>query len=121
MSLQGTLIQFANGTLAVEYQCAMTNEPKMIRHVWPLGHYRTSGMSYCRIEDAIGKTASVRDGYVSVYLGNGNYLNGTLTEGGSTKSLETSVTDIPAPKCRTETRWRNGRWEKLLRKGWVAV
>jgi hypothetical protein len=78
-------------------------------------------MSAISIEDAIGREATIQDGRVSVYCGNGNYLDGGLVDGGQTKSIKTETIDVPRPKCRVETRWRDGRWEKLLRKGWVAA
>lgn len=121
MSLIGRLIQYDRETLAVEYESTFTGEPKMIRQIWPIGSYRLTGMSYCTLQDAIGKPATIRDGAVSVYLGNGNHLNGNLVNGGSTQSIKTETLDVPRPKCRVETRWKNGRWEKLLRTGWVAI
>jgi hypothetical protein len=121
MSLTGKLIQFDARTLAVEYQATIYNEPKVIRNVWPLGYYRFRGMSAISIEDAIGREATIQDGRVSVYCGNGNYLDGGLVDGGQTKSIKTETIDVPRPKCRVETRWRDGRWEKLMRKGWVAA
>jgi len=34
--------------------------------------------------------------------------------------IETEI--VPAPKCKVETRWRNGRWDKYLKsKGWVIA
>jgi len=43
-----------------------------------------------------------------------------LVDGGKTQSIETITEDIPCPKVRNgiETRFENGRWEKLLKTGW---
>lgn len=121
MALDGTLIQFDRETLAIQYDATLYNEPKTVRQIWPLGYYKFSGMSYCDLAAAIGKPARIDQGRVSVYLGNGNYLTGDLLNGGKTQSIKTETLDVPRPKCRTETRWHDGRWEKLWRKGWVPA
>jgi hypothetical protein len=80
---------------------------------------RTSGYSYCRIDEAIGMPATCTDGRVSCYLGQGNSLAGDLPQGGATKAIILEQTSIAPPKCRVETQWRNGRWEKYTKaKGW---
>ncbi len=122
MALQGKIIKVDGGRLAIECLSTDYSKPLQYRHVWAFDAYRFSGMSYCREDDAIGKPASVTDGRVSCYLGNGNYLKATLPQGGSTKAIILEVTDLPAPKCRCETRWHNGRWEKYnARKGWIVA
>ena len=46
-----------------------------------------------------------------------------LRIGWNQKPDEFFVEPVPMPKVRKgiETRYRNGRWEKLLKKGWVAA
>ena len=94
-----------------------------MRQVWAIESLRTSGMSYCRIDEAIGKPASVTDGKVSCYLGNGNYVSGALIGGGSSKSITLEITPAPRPRgVRSELRWYNGAWQKYsVRKGWIAA
>lgn len=120
MALTGRLIQFDRETLAVEYECTLGSQPKAVRQTWPLGSFQLRGFAMS-LSDAIGRDAVIDQGRVSVYCGNGNSLIGNLVNGGSTESIRTVTLDIPCPKCRTETRWHDGRWEKLLRKGWVPV
>jgi hypothetical protein len=121
MSLSGKIIVLGPGKYGFESISTAYNEPEQIRHVWPLVSLRTHGMSYCRADEAVGKQATCVDGRVSCYLGNGNYVSGELPELGSTKAVILETKPLPRPKCRSETRWYHGRWEKLLRKGWVAA
>ena len=121
MALHGTIIALESLQYGFEYVTTNYNEPTRIRQVWPIESLRTEGMSYCRNDEAIGKPASVTDGRVSCYLGNGNWVKGALPDGGKTKATILETTPIPRPKCRVETRWHGGRWEKLTRRGWVAA
>jgi hypothetical protein len=119
MALQGKIIELSRDTYGFEYIDNDYNKPEQIRQVWPIVALQTRGsMSYCRNEEAIGKPASISDGRVSCYLGNGNYVHGQLPELGATKSIVLEVSPVPRPKCRVETRWYAGRWQRLTRKGW---
>jgi hypothetical protein len=41
---------------------------------------------------------------------------------GSAKAIETHTDPVPRPKTTKETRWKDGRWEKLLKtRGWVPA
>src|SRR5262245_25238347 len=120
--LQGTIVSLDGERFGFEYRATLYNEPKATRHVWELERVRTEGYSYCRAEESIGRPATCRDGAVSCYLGNGNYVRGLLVGGASAKASVFEITDVPCPKARgKETRWHNGRWEKLLRTGWAAA
>jgi len=46
-----------------------------------------------------------------------------LKDQGQTKSIDTVIEPILCPKVRKgiETRWHNGRWEKLLKAGWTTA
>ncbi len=123
MSLKGKIIDLGKGRYGFESVSADHNRPILIRHVWPIGTIRTHGMSYCRIEESIGRDATLTYGRFSCYLGNGNYVSGELPELGSTQALVVEETAAPAPKVRknTFTRWQFGRWEKQTAKGWKAA
>lgn len=123
MALNGTIIDLGNGTFGFEYRDSDYNKPELMRQVWPIASLQTRGsMSYCRNEEAIGKPATIQDGRVSCYLGNGNYVHGTLPELGATKSIVLEITPAPRPKCRSELRWYAGRWQKYsARKGWISA
>ena len=131
MVLEGFFVRLPKG--AHEYaefgfQTVDTDYSKPItrRMIWPLVNVQTRGFSFCEVETAIGKPASCsyRDGTVSCYLGNGNYVNGQMPQGGSTKAIIMEESPLPCPKVRTgiETRYRDGRWQKLLKtQGWINV
>jgi hypothetical protein len=122
MALQGKIIELAKDRYGFEYLDPHYSEPTIIRQVWPIVALSTRGMTYCRIEEAIGKPASLTDGRVSCYLGQGNYVGGALPELGATKSIIMEETPAPRPKCRSELRWQNGRWQKYSkRQGWIAA
>lgn len=123
MALTGTIIK--NGsTLAIECTSPLFNEPKATRHVWEIAHYHVSGASWRGADEAIGKQATISDGRITCYLGNGSRLDGTLANGGATEAVAVETVDIPPPKVRNGTgiRYRSGRWEKYSKKdGWIAV
>lgn len=122
MALQGKIIELTKDSYGFEYIDPHHSKPEFIRQVWPIVALTTRGMSYCRNEEAIGKPASLTDGRVSCYLGQGNYVGGALPELGQTQSIIMETFPAPRPKCRGELRWQSGRWEKYsARKGWIAA
>lgn len=122
MALQGKIIELATDSYGFEYIDPHYSEPTIIRQVWPIASLATRGMTYCRVQEAIGKPATITDGRVSCYLGQGNYVHGALPELGATKSIILEEFPAPRPKCRSELRWQNGRWQKYsARKGWIAA
>jgi hypothetical protein len=123
MALKGKIIELARDRYGFEYLWRDDSKPEQGRQIWEISAYRTRGMSYCEAKDAIGREASIQDGRVSCYLGNGNYFYGELPQGGSTHSISLEFTPIVMPKVRAgiETRYYRGRWEKLLKTGWKAA
>jgi hypothetical protein len=124
MPLNGKIIKLENGRLGIECISRDYRDPTEIRHVWEIPSMRATGFGYCTIDDAIGRAASINDGRVSCYLGEGKWLEGQLAEGGSTKAIIVETREVPKPKVKAgiSTRWRDGRWEKhLLRQGWIAA
>jgi len=118
---QYKLVEVDRETLAIEYETSDFNSPNIHRMFWPIGCYQLRGFG-CVLADAIGKPAKpCGSGQFSVYLGNGNHLTATLVNGGSTLPVKTEVFPAPKPKCRVETRWQYGQWEKYTKKGWVAA
>lgn len=125
MALAGKIVALKSigpETMGFEYRHPQYDKPIEIRQVWVIEYARTSGYSFCQPADAIGKDATVTDGMVSCYLGNGNYVKGPLVGGGSGKSIVCEQIPIPRPRnVRSELRWYYGAWQKLTRKGWVNV
>jgi hypothetical protein len=124
MALHGKMIKLDNGHLAIECRSTHYSDPKEIRHVWELPAYRIRGLGRCAESDAIGKAATVTDGRISCYVGNGIFVEGELPQGGSTPAIVVETTDIPRPKVRAgiETRWSDGQWQKYTKaRGWIAA
>lgn len=56
-----------------------------------------------------------------IYLGHGRHWR-CQGPAGSTPCDFIETENVPAPKCKVETRWRNGCWYKYLKtKGWVVA
>lgn len=123
MPLHGTIIELGKLKFGFDYFDNDWSRPVRYHHVWEIATCRIQGMRAADFYDALGKSATLTDGHISCYLGSGAYFVGELANGGSTKSVLFETHDVPCPKVRKgiETRWHNGRWEKLLRGGWTAV
>jgi hypothetical protein len=121
MALNGKVI-YLDPKFGFEYHSTDYNHPVSYRQVWEIETVTMKRFSYCMEVDAIGREATITDGLVSCYLGNGNYFYGKLAQGGQTPSIIIEETPVPRPKVRVDTRWQSGRWEKYLKtKGWVAA
>jgi|SRR6516164_2379077 hypothetical protein len=132
--MDGTIIKLPGG-YGFENISQSMSKPEQIRMVWQIQITQARGsMSYCRVEDAIGKTAkSIGTGRFSIYMGYGAYLEGVFGNGreptpGDVKALSVDVTPVARPKVRpgVEVRWHHdgyrGYWQKYLKtKGWVAA
>jgi hypothetical protein len=121
MALHGKIIRLNNDAFGFESISNFMNEPKASRHVWGIGAAKTSGYSYCRTDEAIGKDATCSNGIVSCYLGNGNHFQGALTD---QTAITTETLEIPAPKVRKGvlTRYYFGNWQKFTKaKRWVTA
>ena len=98
------------------------DKPEMIVHHWPIGNIRP----YIDISSYEGHEVNSRQSYSGVYtlrIAAYQYVDIYLTDLGKTKSIDTITIKIQCPKVRKgiETRWYNGRWEKLLKSGWVSI
>lgn len=123
MALNGTLVQLPQGKIGFAFKNGHYREPKITTHVWEIAAYKWRG-SYVDVKDAIGKPATLHDGRVSCYMGNGSYIDGALEHGGQTQAISVETTDAAPPKVRKgiEIRWQDGRWQKYSKKdGWVAA
>ena len=97
----------------------MYNEPKMSICHWPIG--RTSqriNLAYYEGNKVIARHKY--SGFYALKIAPYQHIDLYLVDGGKTQSIETVTEDIPCPKVRKgiETRWENGRWEKLLKSSW---
>jgi hypothetical protein len=120
--MTGDSLQARNGLLYVVNRWPMSDEPEVITSWYP------TGIPARDYPDYLGQRLEC--------LGSGQYrpegprVNGfrpqfvfALLKGGDTLPEFTEREPLPCPKVRkgTETRYCQGRWEKLLRKGWVPA
>jgi len=125
MSLNGKIIKLDSGKFAIECLSTRYDKPEATRHVWEVENFRATGFVWGNPDDAIGRDAAIESDVratVSCYLGNGQWFNGYLKDGGATKAVTVETTAVPPPKVRAgvETRWHGGRWQKYLKRdGWV--
>lgn len=98
------------------------NEPIRRKMFFRIG-IPASELQEATIAELQGKEVACDTQYAtaSVYLGHGRYWK---CEGpaGSTPCDFIETENVPAPKCKVETRWHNGRWDKYLKsRGWVIA
>jgi len=107
---------------AVRYTDTEWSTPVRVSHWWPVGTvYRDPAQATIPVapEELVGEALSTHVGTGSFYHPGTGWRFG-LVDGGKTQPVKTTREEVPAPRVRVETRWRNGRWEKRLkRKGWV--
>lgn len=101
-----------NGRLYITTTDTMFNEPVRYTQFWP------TGLRSADYPKWIGKDVS--------YLGDLLYglqgWNSTKIRLSSDKCEFIEEQAVPIPKTRgLDTRWHNGRWEKLTKKGWVIA
>lgn len=107
-------IVFLDGKVYVEHRSTMTFEPKLTILRWYLGESRYAD------PDLNGKEVTWHNGVISCRVSALSAFQHYLS--GSTVADIVESIDIPPPKTKAETRWNNGRWEKLLKtKGWVCA
>ena len=102
------------------YRCS--EKPEIIIHYWPIGR----ASHYIEMSSYDGQEVFPLQSYSGSYrlrTAPYQYVDLYLIDGGKTKSIDTIIESIPCPKVRSgiETRWYNGQWQKLLKKGWVQA
>jgi hypothetical protein len=115
MTLHGTLIELPQGKIGFECRSSDWAKPKIIVHVWEIVDWCGC---YVDIKDVIDKPATLQDGRVFCDMENGSYFEGTLEHCGQTKAISVEVIDAERPKVRSgvKIRWRDGCWEKYLKR-----
>ena len=130
--VKGTVVR-RDGRLYVQHTDNLWSQPVQVIQYWP-------------IEERLSRAASRLEGFTVVdHMGRGEFqleygaalerlgdtmeyhqlkeCKAVLPHGGRTQSEFREEIPIPCPRVRKgiETRYECGRWEKLLRKGWVPA
>lgn len=119
--LEGT-IEEREGALFVRYETTFEFEP--IRRVMLWRVIRTDGNPYHAARPKRGDIARSQGmGVWRTFNAVTNDWTGSVTIDGAAEAEYVEDVEVPAPKVRkgVELRWHRGRWEKLLRKGWVPA
>lgn len=115
-----TDVGWRDGWLCVRDVSCMWDEPVVLRHWWP-----ARAEPWVRNKDWHGKRAYRHAaGWYQVEVGDGFVRPDVrLKDGGSTQAMFTERWPVPKPRVSSgvQTRFRNARWEKLLKKGWVSA
>jgi hypothetical protein len=123
-TLRGTMVRL-DGKLVIRYETANWSEPTRVIMYYPLSEDRSSGAPWRLEGRAVVSTgygewrgAPEDPDFWQLRNATAVALNGDKTE-----AVKVEREPIPCPKVRAgiQTRWHEGRWEKLMKKGWVAA
>ena len=112
-----------NGALHVRLVTTAENTPERITHYWPLSEVRS--VAAFRLEGK--RVVDSYDGVFRVHHTDADYwtpglrdARAVLINGGKTESVHCEREPIAEPPRRGKVlRWYQGRWQRLLKKGWV--
>ena len=113
MSLQNCFLGYRDGFICVFHMSTSLSEPKERTTFWPILGGKVS--AYESLSWPIGEVATDLGGGEFRLPGGRTVM---LDEGGNTAPIAISERDVDPPKTPLETRWHNGRWERLTKKGW---
>lgn len=116
MSMVGKLIE-RNGKMYVRYEVTCYSAPERTCMEWLVISSKSNQYGFERPETG-DDVRYAGDGHWHVM----NRMAGSVCTGdGRTNAAFSEVIPVPAPKVRgkTETRWNDGRWQKLMARGWV--
>jgi len=121
VSMTGRIVRH-EGKLCVLYESVNFSEPTMTRMWWVIE--RTTGNPYTADRPKEGDIAqSQNSGDWRTIDPVTNRSTGSVYIDGKKQAEHVDRVPVPLPKVRKgiETRWYMGRWEKLLKNGWVAA
>lgn len=120
MAMEGTL-KSRNGKLYVLYASDEYSEP-FRQYIW-WRVLESRGTGYGERPEAGDLATSIGGGEWRARNPSTHRSTGTVSTGtGSTQAETVERVSIPPPTVAgKELRWRDGRWEKLLAKGWVPA
>lgn len=120
MTTEKLSLAVEQGRLCVVSESSDVFNPELHRMYWPTmnaGDWTPDELASAQVHRASsGQYSAKVDGC-------GYWITLNLVNGGQTKSIRMDKLPIPAPKVRkgTETRYRNGQWEKYTAKGWKVA
>lgn len=113
-----TLREHEDGYLYLVDAAISFDEPVLAVSWWPLG-MKAGDFKRSYGPEPLGQEMHSLGG--GLYQGRQDGRLYRLRNGGATIAAYVETRSIPRPRCRAQTRWRNGRWEKRLARGWAAA
>lgn len=121
MALEGKLVD-QNGVLFVLVVSPRTFEPVIDSSWWKVEATEAAWGGFARPEAGDPVTFAHGNRWYAVDAETGRSAGVVYTAPDAPPTHHSAVS-APTPKVRAgiEVRWHNGRWEKLLKKGWVPA
>lgn len=120
MGLKGTLEE-KDGRLCIRYESRDDMEPTLRIMYWPVIRYTGNGYGY--LPKAGDCVEDVREGTWIASDCVSKKVTGTVFMDSKAQAIHYTKEQIACPKVRNgvETRYRDGAWQKLLKRGWVRA
>lgn len=107
-----------NGALCVMHETTYSDRPALQRVWWAVD--RVTVNPYTADRPAAGDIARAQGSSVwHTERPADHRVSGSVRT--VLEACAVEETPVPRPKVRGEVRWYQGRWEKLLKRGWVAA
>ena len=124
-TLRGTMVRL-DGKLVIRYETTNWSEATRSIFFWPLSDDRSTGAAF-RLEGHAVVSLDDHGGW-GVAPEDPDFwqlknARAVMLNGGKTEAVKVERVEVPCPKVRAgiKTRWHEGRWEKLMKKGWVLA
>lgn len=118
--MRGTL-ELKDNRLCVRYEWPMSNEPTLVTIHWSVQRLVSTGYGQAPKEG--DSLQSINSGIWAASDATNLRATGQVVIDPKVQAVHYEKTIIKCPKVRkgTETRYRDGAWEKLMKRGWVRA
>lgn len=120
--LDGVLDEL-DGRIVVRCEWVKYTEPTLVKQWWPL-YPDALTLEGARERGLLGLEARHEPGGGAFSIWDPHWrrtMRLMLPQGGQTKAVKIEHVPISPPKTRLPTRWREGKWEKETKRGWVPA
>jgi len=123
--IRGKMVRL-DGKLVIRYEAVLWSEPTRQILYWPLSEDRSTGGAF-RLEGHLLVTLDDHGGWGVAPEDRDFWVlknaRAVMLNGGKTEAVRVEREPISCPKVRAgvKTRWYEGEWQKLTKKGWVRA
>jgi hypothetical protein len=125
MIYQKQNLETKDGWLCVRYQSTLYDRPTIIMQWWPIAPANNFDREIlAKMQGATEPDLmdSRNGGHYSFREAPYRWINLQLKDGGKTMPIAREERPLSQPKSRTQVRWHDGRWQKMLKsQGWVDL